>query len=398
MKSTRIFVLILSAVLLISAISCVSAVKGKILFYEFKSNSKYKIDSGYSMLKDELYKQKYECANIKTEDLTKEKLKGYDVLVIPEVSTSLTSDELAAIFEFVMQEGKGLFVCGGSNAAANTLTIPFGITIDDSGKGKLLENSHPVTDTSGNYDTNSNNFVVTHVSSEPMVQGLKLGVSKLAFYEGAGIFLSGDAIPVVTSYSTTYSESGSFATGSEPPIAAAAVIGKGLVFVLSDADMLENTNLDPSKYRYDNLRFGTNIINWLNMPRPEMGNDSNCELVVGQLMMQVMQLNDSVATLETEILDKHNQNSILVSEKLVADEELAAMRGQRFMGFEYTVWAGLLVAVAIFGGIITTRSRKGESETDEESSDMGYEFEENIGIGGPDTGAGDFSDTGDKKK
>src|SRR5512137_1147451 len=102
----------------------------KILFYESsKVGAKYKIGTGYSALKTALEAKGYSVSRYEGA-LSREVLSNYnpDVLVIAELGKSLDADELAAVFEFVMQDGKGLFISGGT-PAANQITIPFGMTI-----------------------------------------------------------------------------------------------------------------------------------------------------------------------------------------------------------------------------------------------------------------------------
>lgn len=376
--------LILLTFLLIFSIS-VSA--QRVLFYEKSVSGDYRIGSGYSNFKDKLEMEGYVVVRI-TGELTDEKLSEYDVLVIPNLGSDLSSDELAAIFKFVMLDGKGLFVCGGT-ANTKTITIPFGMKIDSSSGSILEDEKHPIRDVSTGQDVIDNKkFVVSTFGKDPMVRTLRQGVNQLGFFGGPGIFLSGNAKPVAMGSRSAGSPGGSFLPGDMPPVAALALVGNGQVFLLTDADMLSNTYLDPSKYRYDNLKFGTNIIDWLSISASIPANTSieELEVTIGQLEIENKYLNESMA----QLTDQNNRltDQLSYAEKRIEDYEkkIEKYEGERVFGLSYTTLAIGLLAIAIIVMAVVMSRKVKKQEKKKEVSELGYEFEpgeeEKLDIGG----------------
>ncbi len=375
--------LILLIFLLIFSVS-VSA--KKVLFYEKSVSGDYRIGSGYSNFKNKLEMEGYEVTRI-TGELTDEKLSEYDVLVIPNLGSDLNSNELATIFKFVMLDGKGLFVCGGT-ANTKTITIPFGMRIDDTMDCILEDEKHPIRDASTGQDlTDKKNFVINTFGKDPMVRTIRQGVNQLGFFGGPGIYLSGNAKPVAMGSRSACSPGGSFLPGDMPPVAALALVGNGQVFLLTDPDMLSNTYIDQSRYRYDNLRFGVNIIDWLSISASIPANTSRKELEVtlGQLEIENKYLNERIA----DLTDKNKQLNAQLShaEKRIEEYEKKIERyeGERIFGFSYTVWAIVLLAIAIIVMAIVVSRKAKKREKKREISELGYEFgpeEEKSEIGG----------------
>lgn len=388
MKNKRILFALFVSILLIAA-SGIGSAATKVLFYETnKVGGNYKIEKGYSNFKDELEKKGYSVSRIEI-PLSREVLRSYDpdVLVIANLNSPLDASELAAVFEFVMQDGKGLFICGGT-PAANKITIPFGMTIDEG--GTLEDETSPVLDSaSGTQVSGKTNFVARRVETQDNMLRLAIqGVNELAFFECNGISISGDAKVVVRGDWDTYSpKSQTFPKGSEPPLASAALVGRGQVFLLSDSDMLTNDRINTARYKYDNMRFGTNIIEWLRSstikPNESVEIDE-LRMIMGQLMVDIETLNNTV-------LDLTQRNSNLqatVQQKdasiAVLSEENASLKSQTALGVSYTTWAIVLLAVAILllAMNMSKKSKKKGAKEEELISGFGYEFEEGEETGG----------------
>ena len=389
-SSRRVFVILM----LVSLMFCVytSALDQKrVLFYE--KNSKYKIDKDYSMFKEALERKGYIVESLNIE-LSREVLRSRnpDVLVIASLTKSLSSNELASIFEFVMQDGKGLFVLGGSGKSgkttspANQITIPFGMTMDsamlEDEKNPVIEDSKP--------STKKNNFVVSLFNKEdPTIRLAISGISQVAFFDGPGIIVPEKAdtsVKIVARGSRNAYSPGSsvFQKGSQPPIATAAIVGNGLVFVLSDEDMLTNKYLDTSKYKYDNLRFGTNIIDWLYSTKPSLNVSRDIDqlrVVYGECMVDVEKLTDNVKKLTNKTKELQKNLEITLNQKNELQEKLKRLESQSdpVLGINYMYWAIAVLGVAIIILSLVMAGKKAKKELKEEGGEVfGYEFEESF--------------------
>lgn len=387
MTQFRILSTLLSCILLLSFVGNVTA-GNKVLFYELKTSGDYRINSGYSKFVNELRNEGYTV--YLTTEISANTLKSYepDVLVIPNIGSPLEPKELAAISEFVMEKGKGLFIAGATQTA-NQIT-PFGMTVDNN----LLEDDmNCIRDTPTGTCADKTKFLVTIFSSDPIVQSVRLGVNQLGFYGGNGIYLSGNAKSVVMGSRTTYTLAGSFPPESNPPVAAGAIVGKGLVFLLSDPDMLSNQYLD----KYDNLKFGINIIKWLSISPNVWENTSIQELgvIIGELEIEKSELNKSLNQVRKD-RDALTQDYNKISEQLVSVmKERDACKGAKFFGFDYTAIGMAILGICIvIASIIITRKKPRKKEIE----GLGYEFEEKPEEG-LDIGGGRLEDiiTGEEK-
>jgi len=398
MKYKKVLLTILTSILIITA-SGICAAETRILFYETGKVSKsYKIETGYSKFKEALEDKGYSVSRIEI-PLSREALRSHDpdVLIIASLSSSLDASELAAIFEFVMQDGKGLFISGGT-PSANQIMIPFGMTIDT---GTLEDESSPIWDSSSGAEvTDKTNFVIHTIErQDPSIRLLVQGVNQLAFFGGNGISISGDAKLVVTGDWDTYSpKSPTFPKGSKPPVASAALVGNGLVFLLSDADMLADDKIDTSKYRYDNLRFGTNIIDWLRASKerpPESVEIDELRIIVGQSMVDIDNLNRTKIELEKTIQGKDKKIGELTQENFDKDEAIKALQSQAdpLLHINYTTWAIFLLVIAVIAlAVIMSKRAKKPGTKEEEVGGFGYEFEEGEAETGFETGTEGFED------
>jgi hypothetical protein len=351
----------------------------KVLFYESsKVGAKYKIGTGYSNLKVALEGKGYSVSRYEGL-LTREVLSNYnpDVLVIAELGKSLDADELAAVFEFVMQDGKGLFISGGT-PAANQITIPFGMTIDAEG---LLEDENSPIISGAAPLKDKTFFVISSVEKQdPALRLLVQGISSIGFFGGNGISLSGDAKAVATGDWDTYSpKSPTFPKGSKPPIAAASVVGKGMVFLLSDSDVLSNERMDTAKYKFDNLRFGTNVFDWLRSSSLKPGDSIELEelrTMIGQTMVEMDNLNKTITGQKNTIASLQSAVAQRDLSIMAISDENAALKSQSLMGVNYTTWGIIVLAIAI-GALALMMSKKTKTAKGKEGgvSGFGYEFE-----------------------
>jgi hypothetical protein len=374
----------------------VSAVDQKrILFYEKNSAKGYTIEQDYSTFKDALEGKGYVVESLDIE-LSRDVLqtRDPDVLVIAALSGSLSSTELAAIFEFVMQKDRGLFILGGSLSKkgitpANQITIPFGMTLDSA---VLQDERNPVVEGS-TPTTKKEEFVVNtfNPDSDPTMSLAIQGVREVAFFSGPGIDVpeasqNSNVKTVAICGRNAYSpESQIFQKGSRPPIAAAGIVGDGLVFVLSDEDMLTNNHLDTTKYKYDNLRFGTNIVDWLRTTKVA----SNVSADIDQLIISVgscitlkERLNETLQE-TTQRLDKTiAEKTALAQDYEQTTMELNELKEQAdpILHISYMYWAIAVVAIAvILLFVVVAGKRAKKAPSDEKEEVFGYEFEEGFG-------------------
>ncbi len=403
MEYTRVLSIILTSILLICAAG-ICASETKILFYETgKVSGDYKSGSGYSKLKQTLEGKGYSVSRIEI-PLSRDVLDSYnpDVLIIANLGSPLDSGELAAIFEFVMQSGKGLFISGGTPSASQ-ITIPFGIAID---YGILEDESSPVWDSSSGAAVSSKtNFVIHTINrQDSSIRLIVQGVNQLAFFGGNGLSLSGDVKSVIMGDWDTYSPmSPTFPKGSQPPVASAALVGKGCIFLLSDADMLANDKVDTSRYKYDNLRFGTNIIDWLKAcaVRPSERVDMDeLRIILGQQMIDIENLNKTNIELKDTIAAKEADISALNQQISEKEDTIKKLESQTdpILHIGYTSWAIFLLVFAILAlALIMSKKAKKEKPEGGIESGFGYEFEEGEGEADFKTGTGEFKDLKENK-
>ncbi|RLI90128.1 MAG: hypothetical protein DRO65_03365, partial [Candidatus Altiarchaeales archaeon] len=364
-------------------------------FYE--KSSKHSIDRDYTRLKAELEKRGYRVEKIDI-PITREVLESRnpDVLVIAGLKEPLTAQELAAVLEFVMYKGKGLFVVGGWEAKskglspANQIVIPFGVMLDSA---PLEDEKNPVVESS-KILTNRKYFVIKRFNrKDPTIKSVVYGVRELAFFEGPGIILpegyDNTLIKVVAngSYDAYSPQSIHFQKGSMPPIAVAALVGRGLVFVLSDDDMLSDKYTDPAKYNYDNIRFAANIIDWLrtkSVTGQLPSEISELQLIIGQMKVEMENMNTTLKEKDKKIAELQSQVTNLNGLLSICEEENNRLKSQTdpVLGISYTNWGIILIGLCILIFMIVKfgKSKAKEKETEETEEELGYEFEEEEGI------------------
>lgn len=365
MNKNTLFALVLVCVLVFS--TGVSA--KRILFYEVGTGKDYQIEDGYSKFKQELQSRGHDVASItQAGTLTKEKLESYDVLVIQDLKKQFDIEDISSILWFVMQKGSGLFINGGESTAANKLTIPFGTTMDSA---ILKDITSPIPGDKNQYD-----FLISQFPPEDEFRVVRQGVNKIGFYQGSGLHLSANAHCIASGDGDTFSETGSFAAGSKPCIASAALFGNGLVFILTDPDILGNKNIDS----YDNKALGLNIIDWLSMSRelPPQADMGNITVIIGSLNLenkrlqaQVEQLTKEKSFLERTLNDLNTQLSD-------ATAKIMQMEGERIGPLTKTNWILLILGFCVLGAAFFL-SKRGEKKPPVDEAELGYELGAELG-------------------
>jgi hypothetical protein len=350
----------------------------RVLFYEVGSSPTYTIENGYSEFAEELRKRNYEVASITKGELTKDKLENYDILVVQELNKGLSTTEISAIIWFVLQKGRGLFINGGAGGKANQLTIPFGVTIDG---GTLIDTSDQIPTLN-----KRTSFTVSRFLEHTMSKSIRSGVSKVGFYEGSGLILSGNSACILSGNTDTYSDTGSFSAGSQPCVAATALFGGGLVFTLSDSDILSNTRLSD----YNNRNLGLNIIEWLSASTENVSMSNNTQelqILVKQMRLNNLRLEQQVEQLTVEkddITTKFTQSQM---EFMEAQAELTELKEGMVGPFSRGNWAIIALGVCILlGAIMYSKGKGGGGKVKEEDilSELGYELEGSGEGGGSD--------------
>ncbi|MFH1721990.1 MAG: hypothetical protein ABH950_05235 [Candidatus Altiarchaeota archaeon] len=366
-----------------------SAQSKRVLFYQIGTVGGMTIEGEYSDYAEELRNRGYTVASLTKGKLDKNTLEGYDILIVQNIQKSLDSEEISAILTFVLNEGKGVYI-NGVSSKSNQLTLPFGVAVDE---GKLIDTTDPLPQ-----EKKNSYFVINRFDDDDTTKTLRQGVQKLGFYEGNGLKISGEGKCIAMGDEDTYSDTGSFRVGDAPCIATATRVGKGLIFITADVDMLSN------KYMADfsNKNFGLNIMEWLQIRINESIEISDLPIILAECKLQMTRLGQETSKLEQEkgsLLTNVNSLTSRVSELQTDYDEC---QGGKLGPFTPTNWAIIIAAVLILlAAIIYTRRKaalaKGQGgEAEELEGDLGYEFEkEGEGGGGEseDLNFGDVLDT-----
>ncbi|MBN2251695.1 MAG: hypothetical protein JW724_06450 [Candidatus Altiarchaeota archaeon] len=373
-----------SIVLLLAAAFALEASAGyRVYFYEAKTAGNYKLNADYSQLKQELVKSGHKV-DLLVSELSKENLNKLqpDVLVIPNLGGDFTTEELRTLFEFVMEDGKGLFICG-TTTDANKITVPLGMMMPEE---MLEDGKNRIRDAStGELMPDMTNFYVDLpvARDDKVVSSVTRGVNKLDFFGAHGIYLFGDKTKsLVSGGDSTYTpKSLFFLEGTNPTILAYSRMGRGTVIVLTDPDMFSNKYLDSSKYRHDNIRLAVNIIDWLGMPSQEDVTDDEWNNIMKAMQKENMDLNRTIQGLNEEKDSLNGQISELSIEKQSLQDRVSELTKNNVPGmpFDYmTLGLYLLAGCFIITAIVVVRkNKKDKAEKEgEEKSELGYEFDE----------------------
>ena len=353
-------------VLIISFLSSTVSAK-KILFYDVGAGG-YSSSAEYSKFKNYLISNGYDVSSLSRGTLTKDALEKYDILIMQNLGGTLKIEEMSAILWFVMQRGGGLFIDGGSPAGMNQLSILFGITVDSA---FLVDATDAIPAYNSNY-----NFIVDRFYDYPAMRSVIQGIDSVGFYQGHGLSVTGNANIIATGDVDTYSETLSFTSGSQPPIAAALLFGNGLVFVITDPDFLSDRYID----EFSNRQFGLNVVDWLGISvgTGQTGNTTQeLQVIIGNLKLENEKYKQQTEQLTTEKKNLIAQNNQMSVELLDTTAELEKLKSEQIFGLTKTSWAIIIAGICIvIAALIISKRKKVSTKSDETLSELGYEIEE----------------------
>ena len=294
----------------------------KVLFYEMQAGA-MSIASGYSQFYSYLQEDGYSTAFLNNQ-LTKETLENYDVLVLQKLASPLESSEISAIMWFLTQKSGGVFINGNEPAGVNNLAQIFGISMV---ADYLVDTSNPIDPN----NPDKYQFVIdapNYIEQAPRLSK----IDEVGFYKGYPLSIEAtttNARAFLTASNNAFSEGGTFSVNSNPPIAATAFFGGGAVFVLSDTDMLSNTNID----QFNNSELGIAIIDWL-------ADETTRSLSTAgstELLSQLVTLTEENVELSSGITLLQVENAVLESRILQVESDL----NQTLSGIPLTGLAGM---------------------------------------------------------
>ena len=356
---------------LVIAASCVEA--KRILFYEVGAS--YTMEGGYSKFAKELQAKGYEVASITRGELTKESLETYDILILPGRGGDFTPEETAAIVDFVTSRGRGLFISGITGN--QNLVVPLGVTMDS---GTLIDTTNQIP----NMDKTS--FTIERFNEYPGMSSLRQGVTKIGFYTGSGMRISGTAKVMATGDADTHSDTGSFPPGSYPPLIAASMYGSGLVFMTVDAKFLSDQYIDD----YNNKRLGLNIIDWLSIstePKAAGNTTQQLQFIIAEQKLAVAQLRSQVDQCNAEKTDLLGQVGMVGSQLGDAQQQLLELQSSMIGPLSKTNWAIISLGVCILiAAIMFSRRKPAPSKMPKDEDilgELGYEMEKTDQKGQP---------------
>lgn len=392
-KVAFVFAVLFAIILILPGFS---AVGKKVLFYEVQAATTMRItSSGYTRFNALLQGAGYSTASISSSDvkLTQEKLVDYDVVIMQGLNKALDTEEILALRWYVGVKGGGLLINGDEPEGVNNLGQIYGILMDKGTTWLVDTANFPFNETGpdGVAIPAADRKYYALVRSFPDKtdpQGIGLSdVNKIAVYKAHPLFVEsvrvnspiGKTKVIATGSNLSYTETGTFPVGSEPPIAARAFFGSGAVVVISDFDILSDANIYDRDYfneTINNDKFGLSIINWLS----DSGNreitiqsDSELALKVLDLQSKNIALDQGNRTWfsESQKLKSDLANTTASYEKALSDTK-TTMQGQvtrcetklgdcsneglKKMGIGGLV--GLVLGAGVVGGIILSKKIK----------------------------------------
>ncbi|MFH0961840.1 MAG: hypothetical protein V1820_04115 [archaeon] len=301
-----VFAVFIFGILVFSGGYSATATK-KILFYEVQAPATMRITgTGYTRFNGLLQGTGYSTASISSSEvkLTQEKLLDYDVVVMQGLVRPLDTEEILALRWYVGVQGGGLLINGDEPDGVNNLGQIYGILMDKSTTWLVDTSSFPFNETGPDgiaipaADRKYYALVRTFPDKTDPQGTSMTDVSKVAIYKAHPLFVEsvrvnspiGKTKVIATGSNLSYTETGTFPVGSEPPIAARAFFGNGAVVVFSDFDMLSDVNIFDRDYfneSINNDKFGLSVINWLSdKSNRELSIQSESELAVKVLQLQ----------------------------------------------------------------------------------------------------------------
>jgi len=353
----------------------VEAQNKRVLFYEVGTQNSMAIEDKYSEFAEELRNRHYGVASLTKDKLTRQKLQGYDLLVIQNINKNLDIGEISAILTFSIQDGGGVFI-NGVGTQTNQLTVPFGVSVDD---GLLIDDTDPIPD-----EEKNTFFQIRRFSEDTTKKTLIEGLNKLGFYEGHGLKITGNADCIASGDEDTNSDTQSFQIGDKPCIATATRFGRGLIFINSEVEMFSDDHIDD----FDNRRFGLNIMDWLQIRIEQNGtNPDDCAILIGELKLQNTRLEQENERLEQEKASLLGSVNSLTDQASICQTDLVECEEGTIGPFSPTNWAIIIAAVLILLAAIIyskRKTRKGAEGEDVEEleGDLGYELDDGESIEG----------------
>ena len=215
-----------------------------------------------------------------------------------------------------------------------------------------------------------------------MVNSLTRGVNTLYIFTATGLHLFGNAKGVIYGGDATNTPiSLVFPKGSNPPLAAYTRLGSGSIVLINDPDMFTNVNIDPTKYRNDNVKFAVNIMDWLSTPFQDQLTDQEVDNIMKSLKTQVTDDNRTIVSLQAQTDSLNQQITTLSSEKEGLTSELAKYRSDKVMGLPWLTYSSLAMFVLAGAFLLTCvvvmkKGRKKPEKKEGQGGELGYEFDE----------------------
>ncbi len=294
----------LAALLVLFLASPGLAATGKILFYEVQAPATMRITgSGYTSFNGLIQGAGYSTASISSADvkLTQEKLKEYDVVIMQGLNKALDTEEILALRWYVGVQGGGLLINGDEPDGVNNLGQIYGILMDKSSTWIVDTANFPFNTSGTSIASGEQKYyaLVREFPDKTDAQGLRMsGVGKIGIYKAHPLFVEsvrvnspiGKTKVIATGSNLSYTETGTFPVGSQPPIAARAFFGAGAVIVFSDFDMLSDAHIfdrDFANETINNDAFGLAAVEWLaNKDNRELSVQNESELAIKVLQLQ----------------------------------------------------------------------------------------------------------------
>ena len=214
--------------------------------------TKYGVKTLTSYIQDDLHWE----VQLNYKPLTYDELEKYDVVILTNPKSDLTSDEISALREYV-ENGGALFVAGDwykyLSDSLNELLAGTGVAFE---KTELMDD-----------EQNSGRSYYPYVG----IYNRDCSITKFIpddwkmYYNGDTLKITGDAKWVIRGYESAYAVDADgntvYEKGSEPVVAAALTLGKGRIVVYGSSKALSDAYYD--KYIKSNWPFIKGALLWL---------------------------------------------------------------------------------------------------------------------------------------
>ena len=194
---------------------------------------------------DYLVSQGWIVDQLNTGPITRSRLEGYDIFLIPYAEIEFTSSEIDSIVSYV-EDGGGIWVFGeyGRDTTTNSVSQEFGVTFNDD---TVYD---PTDNVNGTYYWPLIHILKTHPITE--------GVESFGYYAGCSLNVNQPSKIIAKgdddAYSTYYT--------SYPPVLAAVEYGSGKAVFCGDMTPL-HPNYYPERLTDEEKLLLSNIVEWL---------------------------------------------------------------------------------------------------------------------------------------